>query len=107
MNTIEQSQSLTGITVGAKIPFWRQLRWNLIIFAVVLTVIPVLVIGLFFLEQARVQTITQVNRQLESVTTLKENEIARWLNTSNQLMDIFLSKATSSSLLVNFATEGV
>jgi len=107
MSMIEQSQGLTGMSGNRTIPLWRQLRWNLILFAILLTLIPVLVVGIFVLQQTRTQTLNQVNYQLESVTALKQNQIARWLSTSNQVMDIFLSNATASNLFASFATEGV
>ena len=102
MSMIEHSPGSTGIPASGAIPFWRQLRWNLIAFAILLTLIPVLVVGIFVLQQTRTQTLNQINYQLESVTTLKQNQIARWLNTSNQVMDIFLSNTKNSNLLVNF-----
>jgi PAS domain S-box-containing protein len=105
MSTIEQIPITTEISVSRAIPFWRQLRWNLVAYAVLLTFIPALIVGVFVLQQTRTQTLAQIDQQLESITTLKLNQITRWLDTSGQVMDVFLSNNVTHDVLVSYAVN--
>ncbi|MEO8610624.1 MAG: GAF domain-containing protein [Chloroflexota bacterium] len=101
MTITETSRPLTATSI----PVWRQLRWNLVGFAVALVLIPVLIVGIVVLQQTRTQTLTQINYQLDSVTTLKQNQLQRWLNTSNQVLDVFLSDRARFDLLTRFTAS--
>jgi two-component system sensor kinase len=74
-----------------KIPFWRTLRWNLILVFVLLAVVPVALVGYFTIAQMKNQATQQVVNQLKTTATLKEGQIRRWLQTSQLALDVLLS----------------
>ena len=67
---------------GPALPFWRRIRWNLILYFVVLAVIPVAVIVSLVVTQLQSQAQRQVTDQLDSVVTLKTQLIDQWLSDS-------------------------
>ncbi|NJN92980.1 MAG: hypothetical protein HC875_02265 [Anaerolineales bacterium] len=73
------------------LPFWRQLRWNLIMYFVALAVIPVAVVVAIVLPLAREQATVQTTNQLVSVAELKIAQITRWLEDSHSILHVFLS----------------
>ncbi len=62
------------------LPPWRQLRWNLVLSFIVLAVLPIILISVVLIRQSTHQAEKQVFSQLESVATLKEQELQRWLD---------------------------
>src|SRR6185369_6049393 len=89
---------------NTRIPFWRQLRWNLIVYAVILAVAPVAVVGYLTIAQVRTNTVTQDEAELQAVATLKEAEISAWLNSGNLVLDTFVSNPLVQTQLLQFAT---
>ncbi len=96
-------QTAVQFPTNTKLPFWRQLRWSLVLSSALIAIVPVLVVGIFVLSQTRTQTINQVNRQLESVTTLKLDQLTRWLETGNQIIDVFLNNANNRNIFSVYA----
>jgi PAS domain S-box-containing protein len=84
----------------ARVPWWRQIRTNLILFSVIIVTVTGLVVGQFAFSGQRGQIINQVVNQLESVGTLKQNQIQRWLNTGDLLLDSAVSDVGNYGLLV-------
>jgi methyl-accepting chemotaxis protein len=78
-------------TAGFRLPFWRQIRWNLALFFVLLVAIPSLLIGLVISNQVSDMARSQAIRQLESVAELKSQEIARWLSDSRGRLGVLLA----------------
>src|SRR6185503_17122405 len=83
----------------SSLPFWRQLRWNLILYFIALTVIPLAIVINIVLNQAGEQAKAQIGRQLESVAKLKIDQINRWLDDSDLALEFFLSKPIYSQLV--------
>ncbi len=75
----------------SRVPFWRQIRWNLAIAFVLLAALPVIVVEVVTLNRASTQTQEQITNQLESVVELKSNQIERWLGTSDLVINQFLA----------------
>ncbi|MBC6934685.1 MAG: hypothetical protein DWB42_02475 [Chloroflexi bacterium] len=65
------------------LPFRRQFRWNLTAYSLLLALIPILFVAYIVLTGEYQQTVGSVTNQLESVATLKQNQINFWLNQVN------------------------
>ncbi len=76
---------------GLALPWWRQLRWGLALFFVVLVVIPIVVVVTLAFTQARGTAEQQALDQLESVAELKTQVIDHWLDDSAAALSILLS----------------
>ena len=87
------------------VPFWRQLRWNLIFFFVLLATLPVLSVTYVILLRTSTQATNQVYDQLDSVAELKQDQISRWLNEGKLVMDTFLSDLNQNRLAVFAASK--
>jgi signal transduction histidine kinase len=87
-------------TISNKLPFWRQLRSNLIVLFVLMAVIPVMLVGYFTIGQIRTQTTQQVIRQLESVSVLKQAQLESWLDSGMLTLDVFLSHSASRNQIL-------
>lgn len=74
-----------------RLPFWRQIRWHLALFFVLLVAIPSLLIGLFISDEVSEMARSQAIRQLESVAELKNQEITRWLSDSRGRLAVLLA----------------
>ncbi|MBI5928060.1 MAG: GAF domain-containing protein [Chloroflexi bacterium] len=72
-----------------RLPLWRQLRWSLVLYFILLAVLPIVVISLVLIRQSSDQAEKQVFSQLQSVATLKEQELERWLSDGqNELQSV-------------------
>lgn len=78
-------------TTSFHLPFWRQIRWNLALFFVLLVAIPSLLIGLVISNEVSDMARSHAIRQLESVAELKSQEIRRWLSDSQALLGVLLA----------------
>jgi len=87
---------------NTSIPAWRQLRWNLILFFVLLAVLPVTIAITVILVQASQQATDQVTDQLESIAELKRGQIVRWLEASQGVLTLFLADRNRVDQFVNF-----
>lgn len=75
-------------TVPTKLPFWRQLRSQLMLYFIVLAVGAIIIITGFTLVQVRNQSTQQAFQRLESVIELKRNQISQWLESANLLLNL-------------------
>jgi GAF domain-containing protein len=102
----QQQKSTDKVNVQSKespLPFWRQLRWNLILYFIALAVIPLAIVITIVLNQVGQQAEAQISRQLESIAELKIDQIDRWLADSDLTLDYFLSTPIRDKL-VTFVT---
>jgi len=90
---------------AASLPFWRQLRWILILYFVLLAILPVISVTYVTLIQTSTQATNQVYNQLDSVVELKHDQIMRWLNQGALAMDTFLAGPTQNRLALFAAAE--
>lgn len=88
----------------SRLPFWRQLRSNLIVLFVLLALVPLAAVGYFTIHQIRTQTTKQVINQLDSVSVLKQAQIEGWLESADLSMDVFLSHAATRDQFAQFLT---
>jgi anti-anti-sigma regulatory factor/HAMP domain-containing protein len=84
------------------LPRWRQLRWRLVLYFVLLATVPLLGAVGFALLQMRAHSERQVINQLESVVELKHDQLDRWLESSRLVIDSFLSDSNRRARLVDF-----
>lgn len=100
---METSQPSTT-PIELTIPVWRQLRWNLILYYILLAVIPVAaVVGITTIRtsaQVREQTI----QHLESIAELKEDSISLWMEDSKATLRLFLSEPAKMERFRTFVT---
>src|SRR4051812_24467124 len=83
----------------AAVPFWLQIRWQLIISFVLLAVVPVILIETIGNTLSRNQAQAQVFNQLESIADLKRDQIANWISGSTAALDFLLSAPIQDQLL--------
>ncbi|GIV97471.1 MAG: hypothetical protein KatS3mg057_2128 [Herpetosiphonaceae bacterium] len=81
----------TAATPDLSVPFWRQLRWQLILTFIVLAVLPAGVIEAINLSLTRNQAEQQVFNQLETVVQLKQNQLTGRLHDSQAALRFILS----------------
>lgn len=72
--------STAAITAKRSLAFWRQIRWNLAFYFVVLAIIPVAVVSIYNFVQARDEAIETTTNDLEAIAELKQEQIDLWLN---------------------------
>src|SRR2546429_560368 len=77
-----------------KLPFYRQLRIILIVGFTTVAIVPVLLLGGTIFNQATANNITQSIAQLESVATLKTDEINLFIDNAHQSEDRLVSDST-------------
>jgi PAS domain S-box-containing protein len=73
------------------LPFLQQLRWSLVLYLVLLTVLPVIVAVSVVLVRTSSQAREQVFDQLDSVAELKQDQIIRWVEENELALNLFLS----------------
>ncbi|MFL5800365.1 MAG: STAS domain-containing protein [Roseiflexaceae bacterium] len=86
-------------SVAAAIPFWRQIRWQLIISFVLLAVVPVILIETITNTLSRGQARAQVLNQLQSVADIKRDQIETWISDSTTALGFLLSGPVSDRLM--------
>lgn len=89
--------------IESALPFWRQIRWNLVLAFAILTILPVALVVPLILSWLSAQTGEQVINQLESVAELKQSQLTRWLNDSSFAMDVFLADPETRNNLIAFS----
>lgn len=92
-------QLLREPSVTLAIPFWRQIRWQLIISFVLLAVVPVILIEMISNTLSRNQAQAQVFNQLESIADLKRDQIANWISGSTTALGFLLSDPVRNQLI--------
>lgn len=100
---MEQHQKSETKSSKLTMPFWRQLRWNLILFFVLLAVAPMVTAITVTLYQGRLQATKQVENQLTSIAELKQGQLTRWIEASKGVLTLFLADKSRVDQLVNFA----
>ncbi len=100
---MNKQKSVNEQVSSARIPFWRQLRWNLIFYSIVLVLLPVVIVVAFTLAQVRSLAVTQVVNQLQSVSTLKQEALTEWLKNSNLTIDTLLANNDTRLHITYFA----
>ncbi len=98
------TQPEQGATV-LRLPFWRQMRWNLVVYFVALAVLPVLIAVSLTLHQTTQQARAQVYAQLESVATLKSDQISAWLEEGRSALSLLLADPDGYALMVQMLSE--
>lgn len=104
----EHSQSISAPVRAAQnptpdLPFWRQLRWNLIMYFVALAVLPMVIVVAIMLPLIRQQATVQGTNQLVSVAELKISQITRWLSDSHSILHVFLSESNREEQISSLA----
>src|SRR6476661_7436755 len=92
-------QLLREPSATSAIPFWRQIRWQLIISFVLLAVVPVILIETISNTLSRNQARAQVFNQLESIADLKRDQIANWISGSTTALAFMLSDPIRDRLI--------
>src|SRR5947208_1921781 len=87
------------VSTTLTVPFWRQIRWQLIISFVLLAVVPVILIETISNTLNRNQAQAQVFNQLESIADLKRDQIANWINGSTTALTFLLSSPIQERLI--------
>jgi len=91
--------------VQTRLPIWRQLRWRLVVFFIVLAVVPLTLIALVNDQATRAQAQQQAFSQLESVADLKVKEIDQYLDEGDKAVDLLLADAERRQTLYLLATS--
>ena len=89
-------------TSQTRLPFWRQLRWNLGLYFLVLAILPVVVAQAITLSFTAQDGQNAVVSQLQSVATLKGNQLQRWIQETETTMDVILADPTHYTEFVNY-----
>lgn len=82
-----------------QLPLWRQLRWNLIVYFVILAALPVTVVQYITLTQTSEQAKRQILNQLQSVSGLKANQLQQWVGDSQQVLLTFLDPSSTGPFI--------
>jgi GAF domain-containing protein/HAMP domain-containing protein len=106
-NQILEAPMLNRPGSVAAIPFWRRLRWTLIINFVLLAVVPLMVVVFVILDRANTQATEQVKRQLESIAELKGNQIGLWLEDSRAALKLFLANRLTRAQVLALLVESL
>ncbi len=81
------------------VPFWRQIRWQLITAFVLLALLPVILIEMINSSLSRSQAQAQVFNQLESIADLKRDQIERWISGSTTALAFLVSDPVKDRLI--------
>lgn len=84
-----------------RLPFYRQLRWNLILTYVTIALLPIALVATLTVSRLRQQAEEQIIRDLESLATLQRKHVQSWLESGGLALDFFLSD--TGSRLAEFA----
>ena len=83
----------------AQVKWWRQLRWNLMLFFVVLAVLPIIITTFILLQQTADQNRDTIFDDLETISLFKTQEINAWLARGNEIVELFIEDSTLNSVL--------
>ena len=86
-------------SLGPAIPFWRQMRWQLIITFMLLAVVPLILIETINYRLSRAAAETQAFNQLQSVADLKRDQIESWIRGSTSALSFLLSDPVRDRLI--------
>ncbi len=88
----------TSAPMRSALPFWHQIRWQLIATCVLLASVPLLLVTVVTSSRARAQKTDEVFTQLESAAELKRDQIQDWLHNSTAAMEILLSPPVAARM---------
>lgn len=91
MTTQHIPSHLAAASVSAHIPFWRQIRWHLVLSYILLAIIPVFLIASFISSWHKSDLETYSLAQLASIAEVKRDQITSWLTDSSVAMQFLLS----------------
>src|SRR5579859_908685 len=89
----------------APLRFWQQLRWNLGVYFLVLAILPVVVAQAITLSLTAQDGQSGVINQLQSVATLKSNQLQRWIQETQTTMDLILADPSHYTDIVNYVSS--
>src|SRR5690242_11609653 len=89
-----------------QLPPERQLRWNLILYFVILAIAPVVVVQVITLSLTTQDARAGVIRQLESVAEIKTNQLQRWIQEAHAAMDLILANSATYTEISTFLASG-
>jgi anti-anti-sigma regulatory factor/HAMP domain-containing protein len=92
-------QRLRAPSIDLAIPFWRQIRWQLITAFVLLAVVPAILIEMITNTVSRSEAQAQVFNQLQSVADLKRDQIESWISDSRTALGFLLSGPVNDRLI--------
>src|SRR5258708_1125913 len=101
VQAIQQSEQHTG-----QLPFWRQLRWNLVLYFVALAIAPVVVVQVITLLQTSQDARAGVGHQLTSVAEIKTNQLHRWTQEAYSAMDVILADSGRYTKMAGLTSAG-
>jgi anti-anti-sigma regulatory factor/HAMP domain-containing protein len=85
--------------VAPAVPFWRQIRWQLIAAFVLLAIIPAILIEAIGSSLSRNEAQAQIFHQLESVADLKRDQIEGWISGSTTALAFLASDPVRDRLI--------
>src|SRR5579862_1933195 len=85
---------------GTKLPYWRKLRWNLTLYFVILAIAPVIVVQIITLSLTTQNARTNIENQLDSIATIKTNQLQRWVAEAGSSVDLILADPAHSASMV-------
>jgi signal transduction histidine kinase len=88
-----------------RLPIWQQLRWNLILYFVFLAIVPVVVVQAITLSLTTQDARAGVIRQLESIASLKSNQLQRWTQEAQSTMGFILADSANHAKMVEVLTS--
>jgi signal transduction histidine kinase len=78
-------------SLSSRIPFWRKIRWNLIVYFLLLAVLPLSIVVAITLSQTSQQARQQVIAQYETVGELKHDQTLAWLQEGQLTLDLIVA----------------
>lgn len=88
------------------IPLWRQMRWNLVLYSIILVALPILALGYITINQVRERTISDAFTRLDNIATLKAQQVQEWLERGNVVFDTFLADSGNRNQLIRLLVNG-
>jgi PAS domain S-box-containing protein len=92
---------MTIKTPSVRLPFWRQLRWNLIFYFVVLAIIPIVALTIIRFNQETQRSEEDAYSELTIAAELKQDQLRRWLDDSNAGLRLLAGVESPALLLAS------
>lgn len=80
--------STIAATPTERLPFWRQIRWNLVFFFVILAIIPIAIVTTFDFFELRNQAIADATVDMEAIAELKQKQIELWIDGNQNALEL-------------------
>ncbi len=98
---------LSPLARTTAIPFWYQLRWQLLLVFVLLAVLPVVIVMAVMLPRLSEHARDQVAQRLQAVVMLKKERVESWLEESIFVLGIPLADPAKKYRFATFATSSL